>query len=85
MAAKQSEVILDSFKRRKIKFCEENGLQIPNFENLEDFLIEQPRPKGRWEIRLKCSNCGALYKLDEFSFFLDICPHCSADMETLVP
>ena len=85
MDEKQSEVILDAFKQRKIKYCEENGLQIPKFENLEDFLIEQHRPKARWEIRWKCSNCGALYNFDRCICIPDFCKYCSAIMENLVP
>lgn len=81
MDIKYAEKLLEAFKQRKTNFCIENGFPIPKFESPEDFLIEPPRPKARWEIRWKCSNCNALYNFDGKPCLPDICEYCGAIIE----
>lgn len=81
MDIEYAERILDALKQRKIIFCNDNSLPVPDFENPEDFLIEPPRPKATWEVRWKCSNCGTIYNFDGQPCLPNYCERCEAIIE----
>lgn len=72
--------IIETAKRKKIEYCESNGLPIPSFDKAEDFIITQPRPTAMWEQRWKCSNCGTIYSFRGYGYLPDTCPECKAIM-----
>ncbi len=54
--------ILEEAKRRKIAYCEENGLPAPAFDKVEDFLIRTPRERSTWVQVWRHNLCGAVWE-----------------------
>ena len=75
-----ANIILETAKRKKIEYCETNGLPIPNFDKEEDFIITPSRPMAVWNQLWQCSNCGTTYEFGCYSRLPDTCPECKAIM-----